>query len=165
MPAIDSIKTRLGKYSARAESGCLEWNGYKDKDGYGILLVTKDGKKKNTKAHRLSYELHVAPIPAQMFVCHRCDNPSCIEPSHLFVGTAADNNADKMKKGRSRPGGKPHYGSQNGRARLSEQQVAGIRRLVLDYGVTAAAIARSLGVSASAVQRAANGQRWRTVPI
>lgn len=165
MPAPDSIKNRLVKYSARAESGCLEWNGYKDKDGYGVLLVSKDGKKKNTKAHRLSYELHVAPIPAQMFICHRCDNPGCIEPSHLFVGTAADNNADKMKKGRHRPGGRPHHGSKNGRARLSEQQVAGIRCLVGSYGVTAAAIARSLGVSASAVRRAANGQRWRTVPI
>lgn len=152
-------------YSSRAESGCLEWKGYKDKNGYGVLLVSKDGKKKNTKAHRLSYELHVAPIPAQMFVCHRCDNPSCIEPSHLFVGTAADNNADKMQKGRHRPGGRPQRGSKNGRAKLSEQQVAGIRRLVSSYGVTAAAIARSLGVSASAVQRAVNGRRWGTVSI
>jgi hypothetical protein len=163
MPTIDSIKSRLAKYSARAESGCLEWHGYKDKNGYGILLVTKDGKKNNRKAHRLSYELHVAPIPAQMFVCHSCDNPSCIEPSHLFVGTAADNNADKMKKGRYRPGGKPHLGSMNGRAKLDEQQVTGIRCLVREYGIPAAAIARSLGMSACAVQRAVKGKTWNSL--
>lgn len=146
-------------------SDCIEWHGYKDKNGYGILLVTKDGKKKNKKAHRLSYELHVGPIPAQMFVCHRCDNPCCIKPSHLFIGSAADNNADKMMKGRYRSGGKPHCGSMNGRAKLNEQQVAGIRCLVNLYGITAAAMARSLDMSASAVRRTANGELWKIVPI
>lgn len=64
--------------------------------GYGRLRV--DGKA--TKAHRRAYELAVGPIPAGLFVLHRCDNPICVRPDHLWLGTAADNNADMMRKGR-----------------------------------------------------------------
>lgn len=163
MPKPDSIKNRLLKYSNRADSGCLEWHGYMDVYGYGILLVSADGVKKNKKAHRLAYEQVYGPIPAGMFVCHRCDNRACIEPSHLFLGTPAANNADMMTKGRYRPGGKPHPGSKNGRAILNEIQVQSIRKFVKSYGISAARIARSLGMSASAVQRAASGSGWKCV--
>lgn len=163
MVNIESVKRRLDKYSDRVESGCLEWHGYKDVYGYGILLVTGNGKKANKKAHRLSYELAVGPIPDGMLVCHSCDNRACIEPSHLFLGTPADNNADMMRKGRYRPGGKPHPGSKNGRAKLTESQVVAIRKLVSKYGISAAAIARSLNMSASAMQRAASGKAWTSV--
>jgi hypothetical protein len=160
MSKDDSIKKRLAKYSVPAASGCLEWHGYRDVYGYGILLVTANGKKANKKAHRIAYEQANGPIPNGMFVCHKCDNRACIEPSHLFLGTPADNNADMMRKGRYKPGGKPQPGSKNGRAKLNEQQVLGIRVLVKDFGISAAAIARSLTISPSAVQRASSGQRW-----
>lgn len=158
-----SIEERLRLYSRRSESGCLEWHGYKDVYGYGVLLVVGPKGKKNMKAHRLAYIEANGGIPDGMLVCHKCDNRACIEPSHLFVGTTADNNADMMKKGRYRAGGKPHPGSKNGRARLDEKQVIGIRHLVKVYGIPAAKIARSLGMSASSVQRAASGQGWKCV--
>ena len=160
-----SVAERLALYSTPGENGCVVWTKARSTSGYGRLLVIENGKKVDKFAHRLAYELAIGPIAAGLFVCHRCDNPACINPDHLFLGTAADNNADMMRKGRYRPGGKPNFGSKNGRAKLTEGQVQGIRKLVGAYGIPAAAIARSLGMSASAVQRAANNFRWRSVSI
>lgn len=82
----------------RVKSGCWEWTGGKNRGGYGQLRV--DGGRNKTPAHRFSYELHVGPIPEGMKVCHSCDNPGCVNPDHLWVGTQADNVHDMMAKGR-----------------------------------------------------------------
>lgn len=75
--------------------GCWEWRGVLQR-GYGILHV--DGRA--IRAHRLSWELHNGPIPPSLYACHRCDNPKCVRPDHIFLGTHGDNMADAHQKGR-----------------------------------------------------------------
>lgn len=76
--------------------GCWLWTGATIRDGYGTITI--DGR--SVKAHRIAWELTYGPIPEGMLVCHRCDNPSCVRPDHLFLGTHADNVHDCIQKGR-----------------------------------------------------------------
>lgn len=86
----------------QATGGCWPWLGYRQRDGYG--LVRKKGQPAEA-AHRVAYRLLVGPIPAGFVVMHRCDNPPCCRPSHLIVGTQAENLADMRAKGRDRKPG------------------------------------------------------------
>lgn len=90
----------LDRVKVNEETGCWEWQLYADKDGYGEGSM--DGK--SWRAHRLSYTTFKGEIPEGLCVCHTCDNPSCCNPEHLWLGTQADNNRDKMEKGRHRCG-------------------------------------------------------------
>lgn len=77
---------------------CWEWTGFKNRQGYGQFQVsTKNGQP----AHRVSFELANGKIPDGMHVCHKCDNPPCVRPDHLFLGTPSDNMKDMVKKGRN----------------------------------------------------------------
>lgn len=101
------------------KSKCWISKGYKLPAGYIILY--SNGKRKY--AHRLSYELKFGEIPKGLYVCHKCDNPPCHRPSHLFLGTQKDNIADMVKKGRSA------YGDKNGSRKHPERMPRGINHV------------------------------------
>ena len=81
-------------------SGCWVWQGSAGKDGYGRMVYRLDGQRVIRGAHRVSWEVANGPIPEGMHVLHRCDNPPCVNPAHLFLGTQADNMRDMTRKGR-----------------------------------------------------------------
>jgi hypothetical protein len=89
---------------AHITTPCIEWQGYRDRDGYGITSMGHiyDGTLKNgVRAHRKSWIETHGPIPEGLHVLHKCDNPSCVNVEHLFLGTHTDNMRDMWKKGRA----------------------------------------------------------------
>lgn len=97
-----SILSRFWDKVAVRERGCWEWEGAHTTKGYGLFSITQTTtKKKVWQAHRLSWIIHHGPIPDGLMVCHDCDNPSCVNPAHLFLGTAQDNMDDMLRKGRA----------------------------------------------------------------
>lgn len=108
----------------RKTKNCWVWTGSLNDHGYGQLSHGSKGHPP-LKAHRVSWELHNGPIDAGLHVLHRCDNPACVCPDHLFLGYARDNALDRMAKGRGRGGSMK--GERHPHAKLTEQQVNAIR--------------------------------------
>lgn len=111
-PISDSaMRVRLLERSIiNTTTGCREWQRCRSPKGYGQLGF----RGRQMHAHRASYEVFIGPIPAGLWVLHKCDNPPCINPEHLFLGTNADNVADKVAKGRATaPTGDAHYSRTN----------------------------------------------------
>lgn len=147
-----SLRERFDIYTKRGE-GCWLWIGYLDPHGYGRLNV---GNRPRL-AHRISYELHFGNLPADKVLCHKCDNPRCVNPEHLFLGTQADNVADMENKGRARKRGLK--GSQHGRALLTEAQVLAIRASKL----STKRLAEMYGVTVRAIQDVRGGKSWKHI--
>lgn len=147
----------------RVGDGCWEWTASTYPPyGYGMFSVqTSDGKWRPVRAHRASYELFVGDIPEGMFVCHSCDNPGCVKPSHLFIGSHEDNMADMFAKGRSKRG-RPQpsvWGEQGPGHKLTEGEVLAITAR-LDAGESQQAIADDIGMGQSQISRIHRGKSW-----
>jgi len=146
------IKRFLDKVEVDEESGCWEWCGGKA-CGYGQLKVAG----KMLKAHRVAYELFVGKIPDGLFVCHSCDNPGCVNPTHLFLGTHQDNMNDMSRKGR----GTKAKGEKHGMAKLTESQVREIRQLYGKYNQRK--LAEMFGVDQATISYIINNKLWTHV--
>lgn len=125
-------ETRFWKHVSKG-AGCWEWTGATYEGGYGNFRI--DARKgESIGAHRFSYELHVGPIPDGLFVCHHCDNPPCVNPEHLFLGTHKENMHDMFRKGR------------NGNVALTREEECEVKGLVAE-GWDKQWIADAYGVS------------------
>lgn len=152
-----SARERFWRFVEPCGDRCWEWRGALTGQGYGQLNV--NGKSVN--AHRLSWEWHFdRPIPAGMFVCHECDNPRCVNPSHLFLGTPADNHRDCLAKSRH-PGLPVLRGERSPSARLTTDIVREIRRAYRDGDAKLPALSRQYGVSTTAIHNIVTGKSWR----
>lgn len=150
---LSITKERIeSKVSRIPEAGCWVWMGSTQVRGYGELI----SNKRKYLAHRASYEAFVGKIPKGMYVCHACDNVSCVNPNHLFLGTQKQNLEDMASKGRST------RGSKNPMSKLNETQVKLIK-LALAEGMTSSMLAAMYQTTPSNIQLIATGKRWNHV--
>lgn len=129
------------KVDTRGPDECWPWKGATVSHDRGYLSILCPDRRRNILASRISYELNVQPIPGDLRVLHKCDNPNCVNPCHLFLGTMKDNTRDMMAKGRNRCGRQP--GEQSSRAKLTNEQAYAIRissrsrrELGKEYGIS-----------------------------
>lgn len=179
-------ETRINRFWSKVEKTpvCWLYHGSKAHFGYGVLFFGKEGRE--VRAHRFAWELLRGPIPAGLWVLHRCDVPSCVNPDHLFLGTAKDNTADMIRKGRANvprgsrhgsvtkpwaiPRGAAHWASQHVEfcahgdaahgAKLTWPQADAIKEL-LGKGVSRKVLADRFGVSYGSIGYVARGQTWK----
>lgn len=141
-------------------NGCWEWNGQRNRKGYGVFW---DGTKQ-VLAHRYSYAKAEGLIPEGMFVLHKCDNPSCVNPSHLFVGTAADNTSDMMNKKRHISFLKKNYclsGEKHVMAKLTTIDVESIKKDYFVHRIPVRDISKKFKISQSEINRILIQTHWR----
>ena len=144
-PLLDRFQE---KYVCNLETGCWEWVGSKKHNGYGQINLGGRGKGM-ARAHRVSYELLVGPIHNGLHVLHECDNPKCVNPKHLFLGTNADNMKDKIAKGRQ--------------GKLSNKEVVAIKEILERFPAMTGIgefLARWFGVDPTNISCIRLGKTW-----
>ena len=150
-----NVVERFWKYVDRqGDDECWNWTGAKLESGYGRLKVGFRAKN----ATHISYAIANGEMPDGKIICHTCDNPSCVNPAHLFAGTQLDNIRDMHAKGRV--GDVGAKGEANGRAKLNQAKADEIREIFSAGGISVSEIARRYGVSRSAINLILNGKHW-----
>lgn len=142
-----------GKSIDYVEGKCWKWLGDIRQNGYGRFWLGD----KSVPAHRYSYEIHVGQVLAGVLVLHKCDNPECTNPDHLFLGTQQDNINDKVKKGRLQN----QNGENNPGAKLTEKDVIEIRRLYSTGNYLQREIAAMFNMPLSSINQVIKMKRWK----
>jgi hypothetical protein len=144
-----AMKDRLIAWSIpEPNSGCWLWLAATHYSGYGKIKIGE----KQLKAHRISYEIHRGPIPRGIHVLHHCDNPPCVNPDHLFLGTQVENNNDRDNKGRH----VPLQGEKHGNSKFTAEQVLHIRQTQ----TSVAELAKMYGVNQSSIFKIRKRETW-----
>jgi len=152
-----SLKERFeARVSPCPNTGCWWWCGAASDAGYGRISRTSRGTGAPARAHRIAWELVHGPIPDGLYVCHRCDQPSCVNPAHLFLGTNAENVADKVRKGRQTSG------ESHGNSKLKCVDVAAIRSAWRKGLLNQPEISMAWGITQSHVSKIVHGRSWST---
>lgn len=139
-----------------APNGCWEWSGNLSKAGYG-RVQSVEGTVEYT--HRLSWKVYKGTIPPGIFVCHKCDNPKCINPEHLFLGTCADNIEDACRKGRMKIPKESHMSNENHQvSKLTDDQVKFIRN---NPQISGRNLSRMFGLTESCISMARTGKTFK----
>jgi hypothetical protein len=150
-----TLEDRFWRFVTKGiDDDCWEWKGQLLPNGYGRISLgaRKDGSE---GAHRVSWKLHnKKDIPDGMFVMHKCDNPSCVNPNHLSIGTPKENSDDMIRKGRKRT--VSPKGEGNGKSLLDAEKVRLIRSSTLNH----AALGMQLGVSPNCIRSVRTGRTW-----
>lgn len=160
MRRIRTLEERFAeKVHHEPMSGCWLWGGCRDSKGYGQIRrgANADGVAMATAVSLLLHKGIV--VPYGMVVCHRCDNPPCVNPDHLFVGTHKDNNDDKVRKGRDKP---PPRGTDHYCARITEADVVEMRRAYKE-GALLKDLSSKYGIGTAAIGHAVVGRTWKHV--
>ncbi len=152
-----SYEQRFWSHVEKTES-CWIWRGQIQPAGYGLFFRARpDGPRRDVQVHRLSYELATGHLPtSKEFICHHCDNPPCVNPAHLFIGSVMDNMADMRRKHRSA------WGEHSGHAKLSASDVRDIRQTAESSRTwdTYRELARRFSVSDTHIYGIVTGRFW-----
>lgn len=148
-----SLQERFWSHVDKTDT-CWLWRPSAKSGDYG--RIREYGRSRKLKAHRVSWEIHFGPLDAGQQVLHKCDNPPCVRPDHLFIGSPATNAADRVAKNRQAKG------QQTGVAKLNPDLVRAIRKRLDECG-NQRQTAREFGVSSVTVCWIANGKTWKHV--
>lgn len=154
------VEERFWLYVNKTKT-CWLWTGTTNHWGYGMINMGGHSGKIE-RAHRVSWLIHNGTLPDGMFVCHHCDNPLCVNPSHLFLGTVADNNHDMQAKDRY-DRTKRAKGEKHGMSRLTADQVMSIRRAYEAGDISLTTLATQHNVSIAHIHRIVTRQSWKHI--
>ena len=148
-----NIELFWAKVAKKSDAECWEWLAYRNKNGYGRMHV----KNKMYLTHRVAWFIHNGEIPDGLLVCHACDNPGCVNPLHMFLGTKKDNANDRDIKCR----GVNLVGERHGSHKLTEKEVIEIREKYIPHVYTLRQLAKEYGVDFTAIHDVVTYFTWK----